>query len=161
MIESYLALAARIRQELADLEHIVQRAERALEGARHNPPDQDYYIDSVALNLHDCYAGLERIFHAIAATVDGNVPSGRDWHRDLLIQMGRDLPDLRPPVLSTEAINGLDEYLRFRHVVRNVYAFTLDAERIERLVEQLSPAFQRVQAELFDFTEFVEQLGKE
>ena len=44
MIESYLALAARIRQELADLEHIVQRAERALEGARHNPPDQDYYI---------------------------------------------------------------------------------------------------------------------
>jgi hypothetical protein len=75
--------------------------------------------------------------------------------------MGRDLPDLRPPVLSTEAINGLDEYLRFRHVVRNVYAFTLDAERIERLVKHLSPAFQRVQAELFDFTEFVEQLGKE
>lgn len=54
MIESYLALAARIRQELADLEHIVQRAERALEGARHNPPDQDYYIITLTRSRLTC-----------------------------------------------------------------------------------------------------------
>ena len=93
MIEDYLVVAGRIRQELADLKRVVARAERAIGAARHRPEDQDLYIDSAALNLHDFYAGLERIFHQIATTIDGNLPVGREWHRDLLHQMQIDLPD--------------------------------------------------------------------
>ena len=61
MIEAYLLLADRIRQELSDLEQVVARAERAIQAARRQPEDQDLYIDSAALNLHDFYAGLELI----------------------------------------------------------------------------------------------------
>ena len=57
MIEDYLVLAGRVRQELADLERVVARAERAVTAARQRPVDQDLYIDSAALNLHDFYAG--------------------------------------------------------------------------------------------------------
>ena len=73
--------------------------------------------------------GLERVLHHIAAMVDGSVPAGREWHRDLLRQMGIALPQVRPEVLSAGTIKALDEYLRFRHVVRNVYAFEFDPER--------------------------------
>jgi hypothetical protein len=73
MIEDYLLVADRIRQELSDLKRVVARAERAIAAARQRPEDQDLYTDSTALNLHDFYAGLERIFHQIATTVDGSV----------------------------------------------------------------------------------------
>ena len=91
MIEDYLVVAGRIRQELAELEWVVARAERAIGAARHRAEDQDLYIDSAALNLHDFYAGLERIFHQIATTIDGKLPTGREWHRDLLQQAQTEL----------------------------------------------------------------------
>lgn len=87
MIEEYAAPAGRIRQELCDIEHAAARAERALAAAGKRPQDQDLYIDSVALNLHDFNAGFERVFQQIAATVDSNVPSSSEWHRELLEQM--------------------------------------------------------------------------
>jgi hypothetical protein len=161
MIEDYLVVAGRIRQELAELEWVVARAERAISAARHRAEDQDLYIDSAALNLHDFYAGLERIFHQIATTIDGKLPTGREWHRDLLQQMQTDLPDLRPLVLSNEAKQALDEFLRFRHVVRNIYAFQFDPESVERLVQLMSPAFQQAQTELLAFAEFLEQVGQD
>ena len=108
MISEYLALVVRIHQELADLESVVARAERGIRAARQRPEDQDLYIDSAALNLHDFYAGLERIFQQIGSVVDGNIPTGHNWHRDLLQQMQTDLPELRPPVLSAEMVRILD-----------------------------------------------------
>jgi ABC-type transporter Mla subunit MlaD len=120
MIESYLVLAERIRKELEDLERLVARANRAVSTAKKNQQDADLFLDSASLNLHDVYSGLERIFKQIAATVDGTVPTSAEWHRELLEQMGLDLPKVRPPVLTRAAIQSLDEYLRFRHVVRNV-----------------------------------------
>ncbi|MDQ3005555.1 MAG: hypothetical protein M3R47_09260 [Chloroflexota bacterium] len=160
MIESYIVLAGRIRKELDDIERLVARAKRAMDTAQRNPPDTDLYIDSASLNLHDVYSGLERVFKQIAATVDGNVPSNPDWHRELLEQMGLDLPQVRPPVLTFQLIQLLDEYLRFRHVVRNVYTFSFDAERVGRLVKDLKLVFAQTQQELLAFVNFMEKVGK-
>lgn len=114
MIEDYLVVADRIRRELADLERVVARAERAARAARQRPEDQDLYVDSAALNLHDFYAGLERIFQQIATTIDGNMPAGQEWHRQLLQQMQTDYPDLRPPVLSAGVVQSLGLFNKFR-----------------------------------------------
>lgn len=160
MIAAYLDLVDRIHQELNDLERVIVRAERGIYAARQRPDDQDLYIDSVALNLHDFYTGMERIFQQIGSVVDGNIPGGHNWHQDLLQQMHWELPDLRPPVLSAEGLQMLDEFLRFRHVVRNIYAFQFDPERIARLVSQMRPAWGRVQMELLAFASFLEQVAK-
>lgn len=159
MIEDYLAVANRIRQELSELERVVRRADRAISAIQQRPEDQDLYIGSAVLSLHDFYAGLERIFHRIATTIDGSLPVGQGWHRNLLQQMQTDFSDLRPPVLSAEAANALDEFLRFRHVVRNIYAFQFDPERVARLVQLLPPVFHQAQMELLAFAEFLEQVG--
>src|SRR5262245_54259991 len=90
----------------------------------------DLYLDAAALNLHDFYAGLERVSHHIAATIDRSVPDGSEWHRDLLRQMQVALSPIRPQVLSDETMQALDEFLRFRHVVRNIYTFAFDPERL-------------------------------
>jgi hypothetical protein len=143
MIQAYIVLAERIHNELDELERLVSRAERALEAGHQLPSENDLFIDAVALNLHGVYTGLERIFQQIAATVDGNVPSSREWHRELLEQMSIKVPDVRPPVISKDAVRLLDEFLRFRHVVRNVYTLALDDERITGLV-QIETFFQEI-----------------
>jgi hypothetical protein len=159
MIESYLILAERIRKEIHDLERLVARANRAVTTARKSPQDADLFLDSASLNMHDVYSGFERIFKQIAATVDGAVPTSPEWHRELLEQMGLDLRKVRPPVLTVEAIQSLDEYLRFRHVVRNVYTFSFDPERIGRLVKELESVFEKVRQELSAFADFLEKVS--
>jgi hypothetical protein len=127
--------------------------------AQRNDEDRDLLIDSAALSLHDFCAGLESIFIQIATHVDDSVPDGSGWHRDLLDQMNKDLPSRRPPVLTSELAESLDEYLRFRHVIRNIYAFVIDAESIGRLVDQLGSAFASLREELESFARILEQVG--
>lgn len=158
MIEDYRVVSARIRQELKELEQMTLRADRAIAAAKRQPQDQDLFIDSAALSLHDFYSGLERIFHYIASSVDASVPAGHEWHRELLRQMSLDIPKLRPVVLSQECVDTLSEYLAFRHVVRNVYAFQFDPVRVERLVNGLPSVISKVKADLESFASFLEQI---
>ena len=130
-----------------------------MDTARNNPADTDLYLDSAALNLHDVYSGFERIFRQIAATVDDNLPAGADWHRELLEQMGLDLPKIRPAVLTPDSIQHLDQYLRFRHVVRNIYTFSFDPERIAKLVTEMDAVFPQIRQELTVFASFLEKVG--
>ncbi|HSW11187.1 MAG TPA: hypothetical protein VLK32_09865, partial [Bacillota bacterium] len=108
MIERNLVAAGRIRQELTDLARVVTRAEQAMRLAS-ECTGHDFYLDSAALNLHDFYAGLERIFRHIALAVDRSVPGGPDWHRDLLRQMSASLAPVRPQVISPSTEEELDE----------------------------------------------------
>lgn len=156
MIERYLIVASRIRQELTDLEAVVTRAERAMSLAPRST-EPDFFLDSVALNLQHFYSGLERVFRHIAQDVDQSLPGGAEWHRDLLRQMSIAPSQVRPSVLSVATARRLDEYLRFRHVVRNIYAFQFDVERLERLMRHLRPLFGQVYAELVAFADFLEQ----
>jgi len=159
MTERYLVAAGRIRSELKELEQVVYRAKRAMELARMRPDEQDIFLDSVALNLHDFYTGVERIFRNIASLVDRSLPEGADWHRELLKQMQTELPKIRPAVLSASTGMALDEYLRFRHVVRNIYAFQFDKERLGKLVGELSSCFKGLSEELLAFMDFLEKIG--
>jgi hypothetical protein len=160
VIERYLVVAGRIRQEVGVLERLVARSERAVTAMQQRSEDQDLYLDAAALNLHDFYVGLERIFHHIATAIDRNLPSGSEWHRDLLQQMQIVLSPVRPHVLSDKTVQALDEFLRFRHVVRHLYTFEFEPERIAHLVQRLRPCFERVQHELLTFADFLDQLAQ-
>jgi hypothetical protein len=55
-----VVLESRILSEIAALELIVTKVERAWKAAGAN--NDDLYYDSVALNIHSFYSGLEKIF---------------------------------------------------------------------------------------------------
>lgn len=161
MIGRYAVLATRIRHDLADLERVVERIERAVLTSRLNTADRDLLLDSAALNLHDFYTGLERTFTHIASGLDQSIPSGPDWHRELLRQMAVAVPGIRPQVISDENARDLDEFLRFRHVVRHIYAFELDLERVEQLTQRVRPSFREVRRKLDDFATLLEEMARE
>lgn len=157
MKTSYLALAGRIRQTLLDLERVVVRAKFLLDLAQSK--NDDAYLDGVALNLHSFYGGVERIFEDIARSVEQAIPTGPEWHRDLLLQMADENTAVRPAVITLETRRCLDEYRGFRHLVRNLYTFNLRPTRLRELTEELPGCFQTVRADLDHFITWLEAIG--
>lgn len=149
----YAVLIGQIRQELEEIEKLVENNQRLLQKLRATQ-DEDY-LGSIALNLHSFYSGAERIFKQIAQTIDQSVPDTADWHRQLLRQMTADIDSLRPLVITKETKNLLDEYCSFRHVVRNIYSTNLKFKRLEELAENLPMCFDSLQIDLENFTVFI------
>lgn len=151
-------IAERIRGEVAELDRIVDRSQRVWLRASQPSSDQDMYLDSVALNLHGFYSGIERLLEIVARQIDRATPSRETWHRDLLEQMAQNYADVRPAVISQPSALGLDEFRRFRHLVRNVYATNLVPEKIANLMSKLGKLWTQTRAELLAFAEFLEDL---
>lgn len=152
----YTALAGRIRTSLTDIQSAVERANLLSEKALRT--SDDGYWDGVALNLQSFYTGVEHIFEDIGRTMETSLPAGSEWHMDLLVQMSGAIDGIRPAVISRTTRESLDEYRGFRHVVRNVYAFHLRADRLQALVMGLSSCFQAVNDELTAFADYLDKL---
>ena len=74
--------------------------------------------------------------------------------------MTEDVTETRPAVISQKAGSTLDEFRRFRHLVRNVYTFNLVPEKMEPLIEALPELWSQLQAELLAFADFLEELAQ-
>ena len=158
MNKKHLVLAGRLREELLEIEKIVERTRQGWQRA--NKTGDEFYLDSVALNLHGIYTGLERMFELIANSIDQNKPEGKRWHQELLRQMAVEVPMVRPPVISLQTRDVLDEYRGFRHVIRNIYTFNLNLANMERLVNNLPQIFNQLKGEVLNFIQFIELRNK-
>lgn len=153
----YLAIAGRIRQELTEIQQIVQRIQAIWLLSETSP--HSYYLDAVALNLHGFYTGVERIFEFIADSIDQAKPIGTNWHQQLIRQMAAEVPHVRPAVLSGPTCEQLDRYRGFRHVVRNIYTFKFDSRQIIPLIDDLQSMLVAIEQELLLFAQFLERSG--
>jgi hypothetical protein len=113
-------------------------------------------VTAVASVLHSFYNGLENILLCIAKGIDRDVPSGAQWHRDLLTQMV-EATSFRPPVLTDETTQRLADYLAFRHFYRHSYTFFLEWEEMVNLVTPLTEVWQRVKGEIDRFLSGLDQ----
>jgi len=156
----YRLLAQRIRDEIVEIERALAAVSRHWRRFQKARTDEDAFLNSVALNLHGFYSGVERILELIAQEVDGGALGGEAWHAELLRQMTRAVSKVRPAVLSPRSGDWLDEYRKFRHRVRNIYATNLVPDRMHALVEGVSPGWRRVREELLTFTAFLEKLAE-
>jgi hypothetical protein len=65
----------------------------------------------------------------------------------------------RRAVITDETAKYLQEFLAFRHVVRNIYGFELDVERMALLVEKYPLAWSRFEQDTKDFIEWLRALA--
>lgn len=108
--------------------------------------------------LHDFYNGVENFFRRIAQELNGGLPAGEDWHKQLLTDMALPIKDTRPSVISSKLKQELYKYLGFRHVFRNIYGFSLEEERIKALVGQLPSVLLQLKQEVSIFQEYLNKL---
>lgn len=157
MNKKYLTLKSRINDELKDLNKIILRVEEAWD--KFSTTNEDLYLDSVALNIHGFYAGLERIFEMIATEIDNSLPEGSAWHQNLLRQMSIEIEQVRPAVISKETMQRLDEYRGFRHVVRNIYTFNISNKRLKPLAEDIGEVYKLVKKDMSIFLDEITEVS--
>jgi hypothetical protein len=90
-------------------------------------------LAQVAVALHHGYGAIESALERVARSIEGSLPSGRDWHVALLENMSLEIEGIRPRVLSDESLRLLRGLLAFRHFFRHAYAVSLEAPRLEPL----------------------------
>ena len=148
-----IILSARILEELKEISITAKRAESTWEKAVDN--NDDLYFDSVALNLHSFYSGIEKIFKIIAKEIDMSLPENPNWHEELLIQMSLNVHNVRPPVISNKLRDDLQDYRGFRHLIRNIYTYNVNPEKIKPLIEKLPLLLKNIKKELRLFSDFL------
>ena len=114
--------------------------------------------DAAALRLQSLYTGIERCFVQIVRVLNGGPPDGADWHRRLLERMGVST-ELRPALLDASTVAGLAELMRFRHVVRHLYAYELELDQVLRLLQRALELWPVVDSQLVSFEAWLTELS--
>ena len=107
----------------------------------------DIETASVGAMLHSFYNGVESIFKRIALEVDGSLPHGDSWHKELLERMAQPGP-ARPSVISADLCQRLKVYLHFRHFFRSAYVLVLQWDKIAPLATGLEGTLRALESEL-------------
>ncbi len=76
---------------------------------------------AIGKHLHDAVSALERAIERLIQDIDGDLPRGRSFHQDLLERAGRDMPGLRPAIVTPATRRDVGVLIGFRHVFRHAY----------------------------------------
>ncbi len=140
----------KIRAELEQLKGIIEG--KFEEWRSRGDPSQDSLVRvGIGAVLKDFYDGVERIFKHIAAAFNEPLPSGEEWHKQLLEKMSQPTEN-RKPAISQPLKDALGEFLRFRHLFRNIYVVTqLKWGPVAPLVANLPQVYEQLRKEVESF----------
>ncbi|MCA9875618.1 MAG: hypothetical protein KC441_18230 [Anaerolineales bacterium] len=142
-------ISERIQRDTALIDQLLAAYANLFLQVKQKPPDL-VQVTALASVLHSFYNGLESIFVTIAKEVDGTVPTGDRWHRELLEQMGS-ATEFRDAVLPLPLRSQIQNYLAFRHYYRHAYSFFLRWEELRELVLPLTAVWDQTKAVLHQF----------
>lgn len=132
--------------EISQVDKLLETYEELLDKCLSNEPD---VVEMTALAgvLHSFYNGIESIFLAIAKNFDASVPNGSNWHKELLVQMTKEI-GRRKPILNSTRVDDMADFMAFRHYFRHAYSFTLDWVELENLVKLTKPTWDSLKEDL-------------
>jgi HepT-like protein len=136
----------KIEYEIQQIDELLSSYAPLLSLIRTRTPDLTE-TSAVATVLHSFYGGIENIFGIVAKEIDQQIPSGANWHRNLLDQMGRPT-ETRARIVDEKDKEMLLEYLSFRHFFRHAYSFRLDWEQMSSLATGMSSNWARIKRAL-------------
>jgi hypothetical protein len=154
----FAALKADIDRELVNLERLSCELDEVLSTTVESSATRVRAAGSV---LHDFYTGVEKIFRRIGAKIDQDLPVGEDWHIQLLQRMAAPVEGIRPQVIDKKLETELEEYLRFRHLFRNIYGFGLKWDRCRPLAENMGSILDDLKEQISKFKAFLGSIGSE
>lgn len=157
MEPKFAAIAADLENELTQLDQLLD--ELATLRQQLSSPPTSLELRAAGSILHDFYSGTERLFERVATAIDSSLPTGSNWHVELLDRMSYPIPGVRPSVISDDVRQRLSDYLRFRHVFRNVYGRQLRWSLLRPLADELPDVQRQLSADVRAFIAYVHQLA--
>jgi len=156
----FTILREEIKQELISLKQLTEECSKFYESNKKNI-DISTNLRVIGSILHDFYTCIEKIFQKIAINIDDELPSDTSWHITLLDRMTLDIPKIRKSVINDDLKEILYDYLRFRHIFRNVYGFKLNWDKMGYLVKSLESTQKKVDNQINNFFEFLDKIKEE
>jgi len=154
--DQYEKLVASVDEHLEKLRTERERFREVVEDIdMDEDPDDWRDQEAVANRLHNLYMGAEHIFRRIAKVVDGGLPDGERWHKDLLDQMKAATKD-RIPVVDEELHAELLEFLQFRHFYREGYLVDVEWDEMTGLVGDYEAALNATLEAVEEFMDALE-----
>lgn len=157
-----LVLLSEIDKELSLVKQTSDTIDERLKAlsAKSEPGDLSAYTESLALNLHSFYEGVETIFERIIDFTGEDKPSGPEWHMELLERMTLPIKKLRPDVISIETAKNLDTFRAFRHKVRHIYGFMIIPENVTAIARKAGDVYGKLHKDLEKFMSFIEEIAE-
>lgn len=152
-------LQSEINQEILSLEALLRELE-TLKPRLAQKEISNLDLRAAGSILHDFYNGVENIFRRVAQELNGGLPAGEDWHKQLLTDMSLDVKGVRPPLVSEDLKLKLQKYLGFLHIFRNVYGFHLEREQIKVMVKEFPRILSWLKREIAAFQEYLDKLSQ-
>lgn len=125
-------------------------AQDALKNEMVPPQIKHIVMVGIASTIEKTFTGAENILRRIAAELDGYVPSGDAWHKDLIDQMAMTI-DERDAVLNDTTAQTLHDMRMFRHRERNSYGFMLNEYRVLDLADEIASTISSLKMDIAVF----------
>lgn len=148
MLAIFLDVQNEILEIAGELE-TMRRKMRRYELAN-DPEDRDSHMRAIAGCIHGIYNGMEKILKDLVSHIDGELPTGDDWHIQILRRAKYPNEGVRPAILSEMTFTRLDALRGFRHVFRGRYHTNLIPDLV----------IERADATLKTFPGFVEDIKR-
>jgi len=152
-------LQSEINQEISSLEALLRELE-TLKPRLTQKEVSNLDLRAAGSILHDFYNGIENIFRRIAQELNGGLPAGEDWHKQLLTDMSLEVKGVRPSLVSRDLKLKLQKYLGFRHIFRNIYGFHLEQEQVKAMVREFPRILSWLKREIATFQKYLDKLSE-
>jgi len=122
------------------------------------PPDAqvgDIETAAACAMLHSFYTEIEKMLNLIAREWDERLPSPEAWHKDLLNQLAAPTNN-RPVVISSELVEGLSEFLAFRHLFRGASIALMRWDKLAPLLAKVDRTYNQTRQQIENFRAFLE-----
>ena len=83
-------------------------------------------------------------------SIHGKLPSNLNWHKELLeLCFTEDIDNKK--LFNENLHKTLDDYLRFRHFIRNNYSYRLDWKQMEPLIKNINEHWNSIKSDVIKF----------
>lgn len=94
-------------------------------------PDDIICLESIAYQIHNLYGATEEILKIVAAYFENHIADTSQWHSALLKRMSQDIPEIRPPLISSQTYHILNSLRGFRHFFRHAYGTIIEYDQLK------------------------------
>jgi len=113
-----------------------------------------------ALKVQQFYTATEDLMKQIAKGFENHIQDLSAFHKELLIRLNTEVPQIRPQVLSTNSFLFLDKVRAFRHFIRHAYDCELLEKELTTIQNQFKSHFEVLEKDFMQFRLFVEDLSR-
>lgn len=121
------------KSEIENIDKVLKILLENKEAINSNDPVK---LSGVGVYLFNFYNGVENIFKRILTYMGIEIKRDASWHKELLKTA------LNKNIINEELYRLLLDYLGFRHYFVHGYAFNLETDRLQKLINNIEPVYQ-------------------